>query len=220
MEPFKKILTTFTFSINTVRHFMKLCKKRLKISSFFKVSTLNLESLRNNGTHVWPIMWRNLHFKSYYWYCYCWKTLWNEYYSHSAQLVSSKQTCARRWPPVHAHCSFQVYPWCDASQYAKCTIGTRIRASWLLSRSNICSLRSFTDWLVATLRRSITLLYKHRIHSLKFSYLGPAETVKNCGRWTNKVSLHSKCFYRFPTNAKNFSLSLAQNSLCGFFANG
>ena len=45
-------------------------------------------------------------------------------------------------------------------------------------RRNICSLRSFTYWLVATHRRSITLLYKHRIHSLKVLYPRPAETVE------------------------------------------
>ena len=53
-----------------------------------------------------------------------------------------------------------------------------IRACCLVSRRNICSLRSFFDWLVATQRRSITLLYKHRIHSLKKFYPGPAETTK------------------------------------------
>ena len=79
-----------------------------------------------------------------------------------------KANLARRWAPKHARCSLQICPWRDASQYAWCSIGTRVRASWLLSRCNICSLRAFVDWLVATNRRSITLLYKHRIHSLNF----------------------------------------------------
>ena len=52
-------------------------------------------------------------------------------------------------------------------KFAYCTFGTRIRGSWLVSGRNICSLRSFIDWLLATHRRLITLLYKHRIHSYK-----------------------------------------------------
>ena len=37
MEPFNQNLTKITFFINTLRHFMMLCKKKLKMSSFFKV---------------------------------------------------------------------------------------------------------------------------------------------------------------------------------------
>ena len=105
--------------------------------------------------------------------------------------------------------------WCDASHYAYCTIGTRIIPSWLLSRRNICFLRSFTDWLVATNRRSITLFYKHRIHSLKVLYARPTERDKFFGRWTQKISLSlslslSLSFYTssvpisFPQMQKSF----------------
>ena len=98
-------------------------------------------------------------------------------------------------------------------------MGTPIRACWLVSRHNICSLRLFIDWLVATHRRSITLLYKHRIHSLKILYPGAAEKVESFGRSTHKISLLSQCSNHFPTNAKVFSFSLAQKTLSGFFAN-
>ena len=126
---------------------------------------------------VWRFVWRNLQFRSNCWFRYCWKTSWIECFLHPAQLVSSKQTWAISWAPQHAHCSPRIFPWCGGNQYAYCTIGTRIGASWLVLRRNICSLRSFIDWLVATHRRSFTLLYKNRIHSLKISYHGPAETV-------------------------------------------
>ena len=138
--------------------------------------------------------------------------------SWSAHTLTT-QTWARRWDPDYAHCSFQVSRWRDANQYAQSTIGTRIKASWLVSSRNICSLRSFIDWLVATHRRSIMLLYKHRIHSLKILYPGPAETVKKFRRWTYKISLLSRCSNRFPAISKIFSFSLAQTSLTRFFAN-
>ena len=129
----------------------------------------------------WRFMWRDLLFKSICWYCYYWQTSWIEYYLHWAQLVSSKQAWAGRWGPEHAHCSFQVSSWCDPSQYIQCTIGTRIRAIWKVSRRNICSLRSFIDGLVATHRQSITFLYKHRIHSSKF-YI--PDRLKQSKFWT------------------------------------
>ena len=66
---------------------------------------------------------------------------------------------------------------------------------------------------------SSTLLYKHRIHSLKISYPGPTETVKNFGRRKHRFSLLSKCSNHFPTNAKVFSFSLAQKRLSGFLKN-
>ena len=51
MEPFNQKLTETTFFINILRHYVLLCKNKLKISSFFKVSTLNfVDSLKNNGT--------------------------------------------------------------------------------------------------------------------------------------------------------------------------
>ena len=53
----------------------------------------------------------------------------------------------------------------------------------------------------------------------KIFYPGPADTVKSFGQWTPKISLLSKFPNHFPTNAKNFSFSLAQKRLSGFFAN-
>ena len=85
-----------------------------------------------------------------------------------------------------------------------------MRPSWLVARRSICSLPSFLYWLVATNRQSITLIYKHRIHSLKILYPRPSETVKKFGRWTQKTSLFSKCSNHFPTIGEAFSLSLAQ----------
>ena len=52
--------------------------------------------------NLWLFMWRDLQFKRVGWYCNCWKTLWIEYKLHSAPLVSSRQTWARRWAPEHA----------------------------------------------------------------------------------------------------------------------
>ena len=72
---------------------------------------------------------------------------------------------------------------------------------------------------VVTNRRSSTLLYKHRIYSLKVLNPGPAEIVKSFGRLTQKISLLSRCSSHFPTNAKVFSFSPAQKILSGSCAN-
>ena len=37
LQPFKQNSTTFTFSTNSLRHFMMLCKKILKVTSLFNV---------------------------------------------------------------------------------------------------------------------------------------------------------------------------------------
>ena len=66
----------------------------------------------------WRFLWKDLEFKTTWWYCCCWQTSWVEYYLQWGQLVSSKQTWPRCWAPEHAHCSFQVAPLCDANQYA------------------------------------------------------------------------------------------------------
>ena len=108
---------------------------------------------------------------------------------------------------------FSRLPCFDANQYAQCRIGTQIRASLLGSRCNICSLRSFTHWIIATNRRSITLLYKHRIHPFQNFCHGPAETMKTFGRGKHKISLISKCSNHFPTKSKFFPVSLARKSL-------
>ena len=50
MEPFNQNFQNLLFLINTLRHFMTLCEKRLKISSLFKVHFEFLDSLKNNGT--------------------------------------------------------------------------------------------------------------------------------------------------------------------------
>ena len=93
-------------------------------------------------------------------------------------LVSSNQAWVRRWATEHAHGFRRISPWCDANQYAYCTTRARIRANSMLLGRNICSLLSFFNWLVATNRRSITLLDTHRIHFLNVLYPTLAETVK------------------------------------------
>ena len=105
-------------------------------------------------------------------------------------------------------CSPQVFPWFAAIQCPWCKNRARIKASWLKLRSNICSLRSFIDWNIAKMRQSITLLYKHWIHSLIISYPWPVETTKVFEGETHKISLISKCSSWFPENAKVFSFSL------------
>ena len=117
---------------------------------------------------------------------------------------SPEQSRKRRWVTKHSRCSLQVSQWRNASNYPYQTVGSWFRISWLVSRCNVCSFWSFVDWFVATHRRSITLLYKHRIHSLKIFYPGPSETLKSFGRWTHKISLLSKCYNHFPTKAKVF----------------
>ena len=138
--------------------------------------------------------------------------------STSKQPFSPEQTRKRRWVTKLSHCSLQVSPWRNASNYPEHTVGSWFRTSWLVSRWNVCSLRSFFDSIVATHRRSITFLYKHRIHSLKKLYPWPAETSKPFGRWTDKISLLSKCCNHFLTNAKVYSFCLAQKSLYSFNA--
>ena len=59
------------------------------------------------------------------------------------QLVDSKQTWRRRWATEHEYCSLQISMWCDVSQHAQCKFETRMRASWMVVRSNTRSLRSF-----------------------------------------------------------------------------
>ena len=40
------------------------------------------------------------------------------------------------------HCSLQAYSWYDANPYTLCTTRARNGASWLVSRRNVCFLRS------------------------------------------------------------------------------
>ena len=105
--------------------------------------------------------------------------------------------------------------WCKSKCLGQ-NWGAQIRASWLVSRRNVCSLRSFVNWLVTTNRRSITLLYLQRIHFLKNSYRGLAETVKNFEQWTYKFSLLSKCSNYFHTNEKVFSFSFSPKGFIRF----
>ena len=90
--------------------------------------------------------------------------------------------------------------WCEILSSG--TTGSRIKTNWLVSRPNICSQRSFIPWLVATNRRSNTLLYNHRIHSLKIFYRGPAESIKTFGWWLQKSFL--------PSNTSNFFVTIAK----------
>ena len=161
-------------------------------------------------------MRRNLQYKSLCWHCHCWKKLVAENNLHWTQRFSLELTRKRRWATKHSKCSLLSSPWRNTGNYPWRTVGPWFIASWLVSRCNVSSLWSFVDWFVATPTRSITLLYKRRIHSFKILYPGPAETVRVSGRWIHKISLLSKCSNQFPTNAKISSFSLAQKSLSGF----
>ena len=79
----------------------------------------------------------------------------------------TKTSVGESWHQKHAHFSLQTSFWCDASYYAYRTVGELFRASWLVTRRNIGSLKSFFDRLVATNSWSNTILYKNYIHSLK-----------------------------------------------------
>ena len=124
-------------------------------------------------------------------------------------LFQQKDTWPRRWAPIYAHCSLHISSWGDAIQHAQCTVLPRIRASWLVLKRNVCTPRSFIDRRVATNRRSIASLFRHRIDSFKVLYAEPTETVKTFGRWIHKFSPPSKSSHHFPTKAKAFSCSLA-----------
>ena len=105
---------------------------------------------------------------------------------------------------------------CDVMQVSTvCTVGSRIIASWLVSERNICTLLSFVDWLVASTRRLITLLCKHRIHSLKAFYPRPAETIETFGRWKHKTSLLSS-LQSFSHKCKSLFLQSCPKELIRF----
>ena len=112
-----------------------------------------------------------------------------------AQLVSSKQSWARRSKTLTLFTSSVFVTWCMLAR--SMPIGLRITANWLISRRNNCALRSFIDWHVATNRRSIAFLYKHRIQSFSFLHLGPAETLKILERRTHKKISLSPSFQSF-----------------------
>ena len=114
---------------------------------------------------------------------------------------------------------FHISPLCDASQHAKCTVRSRIRASWFVSRLNVCTLRSFVDCLVSRSRWRITLLHKYWKRSLKVSFSWTPEAFKPFGRWIRKLSILFKCTNHFSTSAKVISFSVVQKSLSSFFAN-
>ena len=107
--------------------------------------------------------------------------------------------------------------WCKSARLVHCWVSDQGYLVGIETQHRyptvICSVS------VAPNRRSVKLLHKHRIHSLKVLYPVPAGTIKTFGRWTHKVSLLSKCPNHFPTNAKSFSFSLTQKSLSGSSAN-
>ena len=78
------------------------------------------------------------------------------------------------------------------------------RASWLVSRRNVCTQRPFVDWPVASNRLSTTLLLKHRIHYFNVSYTGPAETTKIFGQWIHKFLCCQSVPVIFPQMQKSF----------------
>ena len=113
-------------------------------------------------SHHWRSMWGDLQMKIFCWPCVEW-----------VALISSKicfvkvnlgETLRSEMHPLFS----STVPCCDASHYASCTFRSQVKGSWLISRRNVCFMRSFIDWLVATKGRSMTLLFKHWIHSFKF----------------------------------------------------
>ena len=110
------------------------------------------------------------------------------------------------------HCFPQISPWFDASQYAKSTIGTQAGAGWMISRRHNWSLRSFIDWLVATI-------------ILQTPDPFPKSFISRTG-WNNQmyrtmntknlsILLLSTCSGQFSTKAKIFSVNLVQKSFSG-----
>ena len=104
-------------------------------------------------------------------------------------------------------------PICEWSQ---CTIGTLIRAFWLILRRNICFLWSLIDWIVAT---NQTIAYVFVQTPVQF----PRIFMTRNG-WNNQIFLtistqtcsSPKCSNRSSTNAKTFSFSRAWKSFQGF----
>ena len=105
------------------------------------------------------------------------------------------------------------------SHHAQLTSGSGVATTWPVSKRNNCTLRTLINWrLVATNRRSITLPYKHWIHFLNL-YPPSVQTFKVFGRWKHWISLHYKCFNRFPTNAKILSFIPLRKIPAGFSSN-
>ena len=123
----------------------------------------------------------------------------------------------RRWAPKHAHCSAQRSPWRDANQHAQCTVGPQIRASRLVSRRDVCTLRSFADSLVESNsnRRLTTLLPKHRIYSLNVIN---TTGWKKHNVWTMNTQIIStlQVFLSFSHNCKSHFLQCCPKKLIRF----
>ena len=141
-------------------------------------------------------------FNTIFWFYYCWKHcgLSTIYLKHN---LFNQSKLGRDVELQNTHIVLFKSPR-DSSQQAWRTVKFRLKAISFVSKRNICSLRSFSEWLVAMKWRSITFLYKHRIPSLKILYPGPTETVKIFERWTHKISLLPKCSNHFPANAEPF----------------
>ena len=91
---------------------------------------------------------------------------------------------------------------------ASCTVGCRIRDGWLVSRRNVCTLRSVVDWLLPRTDDRWRYCSHTEFIPLKVLYPVPAETVKFFGHWTQKFFLLSKFSHVFLANARIFSFSL------------
>ena len=93
---------------------------------------------------------------------------------------------------------------------------SRVKTSSLVSRRNICMLRLFVDWLVATNRGATTLLHKHWIPSVKILCPWTLEAFNVFGRWTHKIFYLSRCSKYFPKRGKINFFSVLQKSSSNF----
>ena len=120
--------------------------------------------------------------------------------------------------PKHAYRSPHFFLGCDASGNAQCPTVTWTRASWMVSRRNICSLGSYVGWLVTIKRQHY--FFKLTLDPLLQKIVARTSwTFKIFWQWAQRICLFFKCFNHFPTNAEVFSFNFAQKCLPGFSAN-
>ena len=70
-----------------------------------------------SSANVWRLLWKDFQLKGLCWHCHCWETSASERNLHWTQPFSPEQTKQRRWATKHSHCSLQVSPWRNASNY-------------------------------------------------------------------------------------------------------
>ena len=106
--------------------------------------------------------------------------------------------------------------WCKSARLVH--IGSRIGARWLASSRNVCTLRSYVDWLVPT--TDDRLLHWTNTGSIPLRLYVP-DCLKHSKSWDDK---HTNCPLSnysnlFPTSAKFISFGVVGNGLSSFCAN-